>query len=522
MSAQISTKETRILLSFSSAYANLARKISEDLGAANIEVRYNKWEGGGGVTAIQPIDDDIDDVTFIVPLLTPSDTARTWIGDEWRQSIYNKALARGINVLPVRGDGDKHAIPHFLIDRTFVDLKNRNYNYQLKRLIETIRDKSGNTRIKIPKLQHNVDRIRSPMNLSSNPLVLEVGKELASLLERDDEMTPFYHEDLMMRDGLFYELGVKFPKLSFQVIADIPPWSARIVINEIPEIELELHPDMVMVNESNSVMRKHGFASEPAINPNIPSRVPGTWIPASEGELAKKYGFTTWDTTSYLILAISSVLRRKAADFIVIEEVQRMLEQIKPTFPHLIAETIPKTISLFLLTDVLRRLVTEGISIRNLRRILMTLADWGRYEDDPVFLTEYVRAALKRQITHRLSRGNDMVVFLLDPEIETTIHNAFSHTATGSYLNLKPSHSKKILDAISEPLSKLDVTFQVPPILTKMEIRSSVRRLVAFSMPYLDVTSHNEITPTTNIQSVGRISLQGFTPRSTLKRQGIF
>ena len=48
-----------------------------------------------------------------------------------------------------------------------------------------------------------------------------------------------------------------------------------------------------------------------------------------------------------------------------------------------------------LLTDVLRRLVEEGISLRNLRDILGALAEWAPLERDPVTLTEHVRGALR-------------------------------------------------------------------------------------------------------------------------------
>lgn len=40
------------------------------------------------------------------------------------------------------------------------------------------------------------------------------------------------------------------------------------------------------------------------------------------------------------------------------------------------------------LSDVLRRLVAQGVGIRNLHRFLMMLADWGRGESDPLLWTE--------------------------------------------------------------------------------------------------------------------------------------
>ena len=90
-------------------------------------------------------------MAFVLPLLTPSDAARTWIGDEWRRAIYNEALARGIDVLPVRGEGDQTVVPNFLRDRSFADLYRRDYALELRRLVpKAIRNRSGNPAVVLP------------------------------------------------------------------------------------------------------------------------------------------------------------------------------------------------------------------------------------------------------------------------------------------------------------------------------------------------------------------------------------
>jgi type III secretory pathway component EscV len=521
VSGQGSTGATRVLLSFSGAYTDLARRIGNDLAAASIEVLYDKWYGGGGVPARQSVAGGADNATFVLPLLTPSDATTTWIGDEWRRRVYVSAGARGVPVLPVRGEGDLSAIPEFLRNRSFADLRDRDYASELRRLIGTIRNLSGDSRIKLPEGGPEADDSRSAMSLAANPLVLELGKTLAPLFERDERAALFVDEMVpMMYEGLFYELGVQFPRLCRQVGSEVPPSSVRIVINGIPDTEVEVRPASILVNESVDAMAELGISAEPAVNPATGAAC--AWIPTRETAAAVNRGLTTWDVYEFLILVLSSVLRRKAADFIGIDQTRLMLQQIEPAFPQLVAESVPKTVSLFLLTDVLRRLVAELVSIRNMRQILMALVDWGRVEYDPVVLTEYVRAALQRQITHQLSRGTkQLVVFLLDPKIENTIRTSTRHTATGSYVDLEPSRLGKILDAIREGWDALPDGVQVPQIMTTMEIRASVRRLVALSMPLLHAVSYQELTPDTTIQPIGRISLDGFWPRAGVSVGGV-
>jgi FHIPEP family/TIR domain len=521
VSTQGSTGRTRVLLSFSSARADLARRIANDLRAANIEVRYDQWEGGGGPPAIQSVANEVDDVTFVLPLLTPSSAAATWVGAEWRRAIYDRAGARGIEVLPVRGEGDLRAIPDFLRNRSFADLCDRDYALELRRLLETIRDRSRDTGIKLPDCGREADAPRPPVMLPTNPICLEMGEKLAVVLEGEVGTCRFVDETVpMMYDGLFYELGVHFPELLLRVGSSVPPWAAQIVINDVPETQVAVRPDAVMVNDSVDAIIKLGISAEPAVNAATGAAC--AWIPARLASAALDKGLTTWDAHEFLILTLSSVLRRKAADFILTDDAHSMLERIETVFPVLVAESVPKTVSLFVLTDVLRRLVAELVSVRDLRRILMALADWGRVEDDPLLLTEYVRAALRRQITYQLSRGtNQLAVFLLHPDIETGIRESMRYTPTGSFIDLEPARLRKIVDAIYEAWCALPDGVQVPQILTTMEIRSSVRRLLAPSMPRLHVVSYQELRPDTEVQPLGRISFDGFSARSGVSVGGV-
>lgn len=93
------------------------------------------------------------------------------------------------------------------------------------------------------------------------------------------------------------------------------------------------------------------------------------------------------------------------------------------------------------------------------------------------------------------------------------MRKAFTHPATGSYLDLPPEALAAILQAIRAALQALPPGTQVPQILTTLEIRSSIRRRVAPSMPLLQVVSYRDLLPDIPIQPTGRITLQGIEPR---------
>lgn len=341
------------------------------------------------------------------------------------------------------------------------------------------------------------------------PIALEVSGNLIPLVEDSGGGNRFLGEMVpMMRDGLFYELGVKFPGIRVRGNeTDLAAGTYIIMINEIPLISGNVNLEKVLVNDTVDRLTLLNIQGEEAVNPANGSEC--AWIPQEYTSIAEQAGLTTWDASGYMVLHLSSVLRKNAAEFVGIQEVQNMLEQLEQAFPALVKEVIPKAVSSFQLTDILRRLVEEEISIRDLRSILQALAEWGQVENDTVMLTEYVRNALKRYISHKYTRGgNTLVVYLLDPQIEETVRGSIQHTQSGSYLALEPEITQEILTSVRNEVGNLPPTAQNPVILTTMEIRRYFRKLVELEFPHLAVLSYQELSPDMNIQPIARISLE--------------
>ncbi|HVY38818.1 MAG TPA: flagellar biosynthesis protein FlhA [Polyangia bacterium] len=227
-------------------------------------------------------------------------------------------------------------------------------------------------------------------------------------------------------------------------------------------------------------------------------------VPLARGELPRD----AWpDAAGRLSQEILVLLRRYGHELFGLEDAQRLLDALERTHPALVREVVPKLISPVLFTEIARRLVEEGISLRNLPEILGALAAWAPHDRDPVVLTEHVRAALRRTITHRYAGdGNALAAYLLDPMIEEAIRDAVQKTATGSYLALEPALSQDIVAAVGRAVGPV-ATGAV--LLTGAEIRRYVRRLIETEHPDLAVLSYQELSPDTRIRPVGRISVAG-------------
>jgi type III secretion protein V len=256
-----------------------------------------------------------------------------------------------------------------------------------------------------------------------------------------------------------------------------------------------------------------GLALPPVrLRPGAPGLAPRAFVirlnevPLGRGELAPAEVVTAPARLGDEVLAL---LRRYGHEFVGVQETQSLLDGLERTHPALVREVVPKLVSPVLLADVLRRLVEEGISLRNLRDVLGTLAEWAPHERDPVALAEHVRASLRRTITFKHARGGGVLAaYMLDGLIEDTIREAIHKTPTGSYLALEPQLSRDIVAAVGRALGPAHAASTTGAVLlTNAEIRRYVRRLVEAEHPDLPVLSYQELAPEAEIRPLGRISL---------------
>ncbi|XXF81639.1 type III secretion system export apparatus subunit SctV [Myxococcaceae bacterium GXIMD 01537] len=339
------------------------------------------------------------------------------------------------------------------------------------------------------------------------PIVLEVSDSLVPYVDSRQDNGKFLFELIpFMRDGLFVELGVRFPGVRARGNGGLPPGAYTIQINEVPVVTGQATLGHILVNDTVDRLKLMNIQGFEAVNPA--TRQPAAWVPEQHKDTLEAAGLTTWDVPGYIILHLASVLRRNARDFLGVQEVQSMLEQLEKAFPAIVKEVVPKVVNVIKLADILGRLVEEEISIRDLRGILQALADYGQIEADNVMLTEHVRAAQRRYISNKYARGTGtLVVYLLDPQIEEAIRSSIKRTSAGTHLALEPELAQEIVQAVRAECGHLPPSAARPCILTAMDIRRYVRKLLEYEFnPPFSVLSYQELAPDLNIQPVARIS----------------
>ena len=339
------------------------------------------------------------------------------------------------------------------------------------------------------------------------PLVLEVSHDLSPWLDLGvDAGQAFYRTLIDVRKSLYYELGVIFPPLQVNGNQPLDSGAYRIWLNEVPVISGQLRTDAVLVNDSARNILIFGVKGEDTKNPATGK--PAAWVSRDQLERARAAGLQVWDTHEILLMHVTHFLRRRAADFLGLHEVQWMVNRLKELYPALVEEVTPKPVSPLQLTEILQRLVEEGVSIRDLKSIFQALAKWGNVDREVAVLTEHVRASLKEKLCFQLTGGKAVLyVYQLDPEIAEMFRNSLRHGASGPYLAMDPAMIQQVVDAANAQFGQLPATAQRPVILTDGDIRRYVRRLLEYHFPEISAISYDQLSPQITAYPLGMIAL---------------
>lgn len=338
------------------------------------------------------------------------------------------------------------------------------------------------------------------------PVILEVGSHLAEIIRKDREGGKFIEDKIpKMRYALYQDLGVRFPGVHVRTEApNLDPEDYCIYLNEVPLMRGKIVKDHLLTNETEENLRRYNIPYTQTKNLMNQS---SHWVEKKYKNILDKAGIKYWETLDVMILHLSYFYRQYASEFIGIQEVRAILEFIEKSFPDLVKE-VTRLVPLQRLTEIFKRLVQEQVSIKDLRTILESLSEYAQNEKDTVLLTEYIRSSLKRYISYKYSKGQSVLpVYLLDPEIEDIVRSGIKQTSAGSYIALDPDTVQLILHAIRNTVRPASAGGSPPIIITGLDVRRFVRKLIEGEFPDYWVISFQEVVPEIRIQPLGRIQL---------------
>jgi type III secretion protein V len=300
-----------------------------------------------------------------------------------------------------------------------------------------------------------------------------------------------------LREGLFTELGLTLPPIHLHPDPALAPGGFAVDLDDLPGLpHIGLAPGTVLVNDSPERLELLHVEGTSCLVPATSQR--GSIVSQDHAAILEAAGLTAWDQLGFLVLSLAGEVRRIGYRWIDRPTADLLLGRFALMFPQ--AERAARAgVPLDRLTVVLRDLLRDNLSIRNLRRILGVLTDAGldgALPADGRQAVDVVRTALRDEIGFRAKRGTATVTaYLLDPELEAEVA-----------ADVDDRRGRRLADALRRELATLPPGAQPPVILTRRLFRTQVRAAVEPDFPRVRILSYDDLPPQANVQPVARIS----------------
>jgi len=333
-------------------------------------------------------------------------------------------------------------------------------------------------------------------------LELHVGYGLVSLVDHA-QGGELLERIRAIRKQTALDMGFVVPSVHIRDNLQLKPHEYSILLKGIQVAKGELVPrHLLAINPGNA---KKGLEGKPGQDPCF--GLPAVWIAPTEKERAQMEGYTVVDGPAIIATHLTELLKSSGHELLGRQEVQNLLDNLAKTYPKVVDELIPTQLSLGVVVRILRNLLRERVSIRDLRTILETVADYTTVSKDPDTLTEYARQNLSRTISRQYANSEGFVhVVSLDPMLDRRLTEAIKPSG-GDQVGLSPSLFNHVIAAVRQAIERVVGQGYQPIVLCSQSIRSQLYRLVSPGVHSLAVLSPTELDPKTKIQAIEVVRL---------------
>ena len=339
--------------------------------------------------------------------------------------------------------------------------------------------------------------------LQIDPIALEIGYNLIPLVD-PEQGGDLLERVTMIRRQSAIELGLIFPPIRIRDNMKLDPntYSIKIKGVEVGKGMIKMGKYLAM----NPGDVEESIEGEETVEPAF--GLPAIWIEEASRDRAEKLGYTVVDSPSVIATHITEVIKSYASEVLGRQDVQALLNSLSQDYSAVVDEVKKAGAAIGDIQKVLKGLLKEGVSIRDLVTIMETIADYFPTVKDHDELVELVRQALARQICQQFSDEEKKIpVITISKEVEDEIKNAIVETERGKRFAMEPQQQRQLLKMIVEETKKLRKKGLKPVFLTSPEIRAVFSNIVSTIIPNAAVLSSFEIVSDVKLEAVGNIVL---------------
>jgi flagellar biosynthesis protein FlhA len=338
--------------------------------------------------------------------------------------------------------------------------------------------------------------------LKSAEIELCLSKELtATLLPQYEEIASRVAK---MRRKFARQYGFVVPeiKLTDDIRAPAKTYQIRIHGTVVATQELKTHEFLVIIGDGRRPNVPGDDIREPAFGMKAMS------ISQAYLKDVKREGFKPIDAVSVLLTHLSEVIHNNLAQLLSYKDMRALLDRLEPEYKRLVDELCPSQISYSGIQAVLKLLLAERVSIRNLSLILEAIAEVAPHVRRPEQIVEHVRVRLAQQICGEIQEQGALRVLRLGNRWDMVFHQSLKRDAKGEVIefDIDPRLMEQFAAEAATAIRKRMDDKHVFALVTTAETRTYVRMIIERMFPTLPVLSQLEIARGFEVKSLGAIS----------------
>ena len=343
-------------------------------------------------------------------------------------------------------------------------------------------------------------RLGSPEDIDAalplDVVSLEVGYQLVQSV--DPQMGGTLVERIAsLRKQIAIELGIVIPPVHIRDNLSLEPSDYRVLLLGTQVAQGRLQAGRLLaIDPTGSAPPLDGEeTTDPAFG------TPARWILPRDRDLAQAFGYTVVDHTTVIATHLAEVVRSHAHNILGRAELQHLVEVFSKQTPKLFEELVPNLLTMADVLKVLRNLLREGISIRDLRTILEGFVEMAGATRDTEQLTEMTRQRLSRHVTAQFTGSDGTIATLvLEPNVEDVFRRSLREIAQGTGGAIDPEFARVLGQSIEAGTRRMMANGLSPCVVTSPDVRRYVRAFAERRCPNLSVISFRELEPNANIR----------------------
>lgn len=344
------------------------------------------------------------------------------------------------------------------------------------------------------------DSIKTSLDVAKVELAL--GRQLSARLLSD-------HGELAnrvgkMRKRFAKQFGFIVPEIVLADDIDLPPkdYCVRIHGTTVASGTLPLGDLVVILGERPPPPVPHDAFREPAFG------MKAAMIPQAYGPQVRQAGYEPVEDIAILLTHLSETLARNLPQLLSYGDVRALMDRLSPDYHRLIDEITPVHLSLSGIQAVLKLLLAEQVSVRNLALILEAIAEIAPHVKRPEPIAEHVRMRIAAQICGDVAENGTLKILRLGQRWDLAFQQAVRRDARGDTagFDMEPKEIESFGREASERIRALIDEGHRFVLVTAPEARAFIRMIVERVFPALPVLSHAEIARGARVEMLGSVS----------------